>query len=68
MFVMGAYVGIYYNIVIAWSLYYVYASIIALPEVPWAKCSNEWNTANCVDAMNRNRTILNHTSPSQEFF
>lgn len=68
MFLMGAYVGIYYNIVIAWSFYYVYSSFTSLPTVPWATCSNEWNSANCVDAITKNVSTINQTSPSQEFF
>ncbi|GBN63179.1 Sodium- and chloride-dependent glycine transporter 2 [Araneus ventricosus] len=35
---------VYYNVVIAWSLYYIYYSI----SMPWSTCDNPWNTLNCV--------------------
>jgi SNF family Na+-dependent transporter len=42
MFTVSFFVGIYYNMIIAWTLYYIFASFSA--EVPWANCDNEWNT------------------------
>ncbi|OTF76784.1 hypothetical protein BLA29_014215 [Euroglyphus maynei] len=68
MFVMGAYVGIYYNVVVAWSFYYVYSSFTVMPSVPWSSCDNEWNTVECADGITRNITDGKQTSPSQEFF
>ncbi|GFT25331.1 sodium- and chloride-dependent glycine transporter 2 [Trichonephila clavipes] len=35
---------IYYNVIIAWALYYIYQSYY----VPWSSCENSWNTLNCV--------------------
>ncbi|CAG2120827.1 unnamed protein product, partial [Medioppia subpectinata] len=38
MFVMNTYVGIYYNIIVAWAIYFIYATFTALPGVPWSTC------------------------------
>ncbi|KAF0308904.1 Sodium- and chloride-dependent GABA transporter ine [Amphibalanus amphitrite] len=38
----------YYNVVIAWALYYMFASFQS--QIPWASCNNTWNTATCHDA------------------
>lgn len=37
---------VYYNVIVAWVLYYMYASM--RKEVPWKYCNNEWNTNRCV--------------------
>ncbi|CAG2201327.1 Sodium- and chloride-dependent GABA transporter 2,Sodium- and chloride-dependent taurine transporter,Sodium-dependent dopamine transporter,Sodium-dependent proline transporter,Sodium-and chloride-dependent glycine transporter 2,Sodium-dependent noradrenaline transporter,Sodium- and chloride-dependent GABA transporter 1,Sodium- and chloride-dependent betaine transporter,Sodium- and chloride-dependent neutral and basic amino acid transporter B(0+),Sodium-dependent neutral amino acid transporter SLC6A17,Sodiu len=47
---------IYYNIIMAWSLYYI-ASSFAVP-LPWTSCNNEWNSEYCTD----DRSTLNLTS------
>ena len=43
---VATYVGMYYNTIIAWALYYMVASFRS--EVPWARCNNPWNTPYCV--------------------
>merc|ERR1719239_1114984 len=46
MIVASALVSIYYNMIIAWSEYYLFASFTS--KLPWSDCDNpEWNTANC---------------------
>ena len=45
IFFIASYVAIYYNTIMAWSLYYVVASM--KPEVPWSSCWNTWNDGNC---------------------
>lgn len=47
---------IYYNVIMAWSLYYI-ASSFAVP-LPWTSCNNEWNSEYCTD----DRSTLNLTS------
>jgi len=39
------YVDFYYNVIIAWSLRYFFASFSE--ELPWTSCGNPWNTENC---------------------
>lgn len=36
---------VYYNVIIAWCLYYMFKSFASV--VPWASCGNPWNTPNC---------------------
>lgn len=65
---MGIFVAIYYNIVISWSMFYMYASFTSVPSVPWASCGNPWNTDQCFIA-NGSSVLPNNTiSPSQEYF
>ena len=42
MFVVSFLIGIYYNMVVAWSLRYLWASLTSV--LPWTTCDNEWNT------------------------
>ncbi|XP_065369688.1 sodium-dependent dopamine transporter isoform X2 [Calliphora vicina] len=39
------YVDFYYNVIIAWSLRFFFASFTK--TLPWTSCSNYWNTENC---------------------
>ncbi|XP_055947908.1 sodium- and chloride-dependent glycine transporter 2-like isoform X1 [Argiope bruennichi] len=53
---------VYYNVVIAWSLYYIYYSY----SMPWSSCNNSWNTPNCVsqdDSIKNRMGFLNSTQP-----
>lgn len=67
---VALYVGMYYNTIIAWALYYVIASCRS--QVPWASCNNSWNTPNCISVshIGENTTKLtNISTPSAlEFF
>lgn len=45
MVLVNTMICIYYNVIIAWSLYYFFASMNS--EVPWAGCDNWWNTIYC---------------------
>ena len=42
MTVVSGLVGIYYNIIIAWPIYYLFASFNS--QLPWEFCGNEWNS------------------------
>ncbi|XP_054159903.1 sodium- and chloride-dependent glycine transporter 2-like [Oppia nitens] len=70
MFVMNMYVGIYYNIVVAWAIYFLYATFTKLPGLPWSDCNNQWNTKYChilkVNSSDENNKLFK--SPSDEFF
>lgn len=39
-------VNTYYNVLIAYALFYLFASITS--ELPWGKCDNKWNTEYCI--------------------
>lgn len=43
MFLISFFIGIYYNMVVAWSLRYLFASMTSV--LPWTSCGNSWNTA-----------------------
>jgi len=45
MLCITAYVAIYYNVIIAWSIFYTFASLTS--RLPWADCGNWFNTASC---------------------
>jgi solute carrier family 6 GABA transporter-like protein 1 len=43
--VMAFWLNVYYIVVLAWALYYLYYSINW--DVPWRGCSNSWNSPKC---------------------
>lgn len=48
MFLMSGLVGVYYNMILAWAVYYLYSSVKAIfSDLPWKSCDNPWNTAMC---------------------
>lgn len=47
MVLVSGIVCIYYNVIMAWSLYYMFMSFTT-GELPWTTCGNWWNTENCV--------------------
>ena len=59
---------VYYNVIIAWCLYYLFESFGSV--VPWATCNNWWNTPACRTAEDlkgalqttHNSSLLNSTS------
>ncbi|XP_055317230.1 sodium-dependent serotonin transporter [Sitodiplosis mosellana] len=59
------YMGMYYNTIIGWAVYYLYASFTY--ELPWTSCSNEWNTPFC-KPVSQQANLTNATSPAREFF
>ena len=76
MCVITGIVCIYYNMVIAYTLFYFFASFNKV--MPWSGCDNYWNTDTCTinkagnDSMNATFNLAlndtNATRPSQEFW
>lgn len=76
--VIDIYVGMFYNTIIGWALYYFVASCHSAllyvsghnVSLPWTSCNNPWNNiSTCVDVkqtQGRNTTVV--TSPAQEYF
>ena len=54
--VMVTYYNIYYCVIISWSLYYLIASFVAIPDVPWNTCAGWWNSKNCWMPMDINNS------------
>ncbi|GAB1608670.1 sodium- and chloride-dependent glycine transporter 2-like [Argonauta hians] len=45
MVVFNAFIAVYYNVIIAWVLYYLYSSMHS--TLGWTNCNNAWNTHSC---------------------
>ena len=68
------YVGFYYNVIIAWSIHYLFASMTN--ELPWLHCGNPWNTPNCTVPKPMNGSFLdnrtsyakNKNTPAAEYY
>ena len=80
MIMVDIVVVVYYNVIIAWSIYFIYSSMSA--TLPWSTCDNLWNTIHCTTdhyktdlnetllniSSNYNESMANKTLPSQEFW
>ncbi|XP_049770972.1 sodium-dependent serotonin transporter-like [Schistocerca cancellata] len=62
---IDVYMGMYYNTIIGWAVYYLFASFRS--ELPWTSCDNPWNTADCTPVFSLARTNRS-VSPAREFF
>lgn len=61
------YITLYYATIIAYSVFYFFASFSA--QMPWAKCKNEWNSDKCVERIgDNNSTIENPVSAAEEYY
>ncbi|KAL4226538.1 hypothetical protein ACF0H5_014523 [Mactra antiquata] len=45
MVFVSAMTSIYYNMILAWSFYYMFASFTS--NLPWSDCNNKWNSEFC---------------------
>jgi len=72
-------VALYYNVIISWCLYFLFASMT--DKLPWESCNNYWNTDLCMttedyrniswnytDIGGRNITRRDLKSPSDEYY
>ncbi|XP_076000662.1 solute carrier family 6 member 4a [Genypterus blacodes] len=69
IFFIDLYVSFYYNTIMAWALYYLMSSFQAV--LPWATCTNSWNTANCNQYMSTDSNVTWSNlsiSPAEEFY
>lgn len=55
MFMISFYIGCYYNVVLSWAIYYIYASFTH--TLPWTQCADEWKSEYCKQYNSRNCTI-----------
>ena len=70
MFIVSMLIGMYYNVLIAWALFYLCASFNS--DVPWRSCDNAWNSPACglvdeymcTNCTAHNATYLNHACHS----
>ncbi|XP_074663038.1 sodium- and chloride-dependent glycine transporter 1-like isoform X1 [Tubulanus polymorphus] len=57
-------VSLYYNVIVAYCLYYLFASMTSV--LPWSTCDNEWNSEYCTNDINddvvKNVTYLNNAT------
>ncbi|KAJ3637606.1 hypothetical protein MTP99_001051 [Tenebrio molitor] len=73
------YVSFYYNVIIAWALYFLGTSFSS--DLPWLHCNNTWNTEKCWESMLpgtsnvttrppifNDTTPTNRHTPASEFF
>jgi len=44
-FISQCFVGLYYNMIIAWTIYYFFASLTS--DLPWQYCHNDFNDKEC---------------------
>lgn len=56
----------YYAVIIAWAIYYFFTSFKS--EVPWASCSNRWNTAQCWVPYHNHTRPNGSQTPTEQFF
>ncbi|KAG8199217.1 hypothetical protein JTE90_016036 [Oedothorax gibbosus] len=56
MFLMSSLVGIYYNMILAWALFFLVSSLRSV--LPWKSCDNWWNTDACQKFDSKNCTSL----------
>lgn len=47
MLIISVLIAIYYNVIICYTLFYLFASFVSV--LPWGSCTNPWNTPECKD-------------------
>ena len=54
--IMAAWLNTYYIVVLSWAVFYLVNSLTSV--LPWASCSNKWNTQNCLSEYERDKLPL----------
>ncbi|XP_057326687.1 sodium- and chloride-dependent glycine transporter 1-like [Microplitis mediator] len=62
MVLVSSIVMLYYNLIIAWTLYYIFASVIGGSKVPWSDCAPEWSTEDCIDPQKSEDCLNNNNT------
>lgn len=63
MCLISAMVSIYYNVIIMYSIYYMFVSFVSIDTVlPWQSCNNPWNTDKCRLAAYPKLSEMNETT------
>ena len=70
MVTISGMVCIYYNVIIMYSIYYMFVSFVNLDgEVPWVDCDNPWNTKACrQEAYPDFKSMTNETQKVYELY
>ena len=74
MVIYSAFVGIYYNVIIAYSIFYFFSSLTSQANLPWVGCDGFWvDQAKCAIMNTNTSAALNNpnltiTSDSEQFF
>lgn len=70
MVIYSAFVGIYYNVIIAYAIYYFFASLTSTANMPWEGCDSYWTTGTpcTVLGSNTSSAIKDGNSPAEFFF
>ncbi|XP_064608095.1 sodium- and chloride-dependent creatine transporter 1-like [Liolophura sinensis] len=67
--VLCFYSNLYYNVILAWVLYYLFSSFTTV--LPWSTCGNPWNSDNCREHhwfVNSTNATYNWTSSQNASF
>lgn len=64
--VMVFFSNVYYIIVVAWIMFYLFASFTS--NLPWQECGNYWNTERCREPNGTNLANTTFTTPVQEYW
>jgi len=59
---------IYYCIIISWTLYYLFMTIVNAPDLPWRDCNNTWNTPACYSEGSHKNRSETSKSPVEEYW
>ncbi|XP_052782180.1 sodium- and chloride-dependent GABA transporter 1-like [Mya arenaria] len=63
--VMAAWLNIFYIVILAWGLFYLFSSFRA--ALPWASCDNWWNTQTCMSNYDRDHIPFRCTNKTFVF-